>query len=314
MANCNSSFKEFLDKVRLSSSKRTHLVSGRDALRKRIKEKFKDNERTEPKFFQQGSFSTNTIINPIDDEYDIDDGVYLQHLSASKSEWPKTETVHSWIVESIDGHTKEPPVSKKKCIRAVYAGDYHIDLPIYAEENGKFFLAVKGEDQWCESDPKSFKDWFYNHLRDSSEQLRSIILLMKAWADYNNVRGLTGISITVLVCECFQSSPDRHDISFVETAKEIRRKLKKDRRVIMPVAPFDDLLGSLSEQRVQRILDDIDTLVGSGQEALNVASEESAVAAWTGLLGDRFPQSKEKTDSVASAPLVIKTPPRPYYA
>ena len=45
------------------------------------------------------------MVNPLDGEYDLDDGVYLRHLGDNKSEWPKTETVHEEIMEAVEEHT-----------------------------------------------------------------------------------------------------------------------------------------------------------------------------------------------------------------
>lgn len=55
-----------------------------------------------------------TIVNPLDGEYDIDDGVYLQNLDKeNKDSWPTPETVHSWIYKAVEGHTKEDPIDKR---------------------------------------------------------------------------------------------------------------------------------------------------------------------------------------------------------
>jgi hypothetical protein len=77
-----------------------------------------------------------TVINPLDGEYDLDDGVYLQHLDENHhSGWPTSETVHrGWIVEATDGYTKEKPIDKRTCVRVRYACQYHIDLPSYATQ------------------------------------------------------------------------------------------------------------------------------------------------------------------------------------
>ena len=72
-------FLDFNDSITLSISKKDNLKNSRDALRTKIKYYFKENDKNQPKFCWQGSFSMKTTINPYyDSEYDIDDGVYLQ--------------------------------------------------------------------------------------------------------------------------------------------------------------------------------------------------------------------------------------------
>ena len=79
-----------------------------------------------PKFHAQGSFATQTTVNPLDGEFDLDDGVYLQHLDEyDQSGWPTPETVHGWIVDATNGYTKEKPIDKRTCVRVRYAGQYH---------------------------------------------------------------------------------------------------------------------------------------------------------------------------------------------
>ena len=39
-----------------------------------------------------------TAIMPIeDDEFDLDNGVYLKGYSIEQDEWPSTQTVHIWV-------------------------------------------------------------------------------------------------------------------------------------------------------------------------------------------------------------------------
>ncbi|MCH7515977.1 MAG: hypothetical protein IIB08_02410, partial [Bacteroidetes bacterium] len=85
MANCNELFLKFHGIIVLSKSKKETLIISRNAVRNRINKYFKDNlEFKPPDFFQQGSFSLKTAINPLDGEYDIDDGVYLRNLDENE--------------------------------------------------------------------------------------------------------------------------------------------------------------------------------------------------------------------------------------
>jgi hypothetical protein len=81
MANCHGLFQEYHKTIKLSASKKELLRKGRNSLRKIIKNFFKENLKIkEPKFWSQGSYALKTIVNPINGDYDIDDGVYLQSI------------------------------------------------------------------------------------------------------------------------------------------------------------------------------------------------------------------------------------------
>jgi len=81
MADCHNLFQRYHDTIKLSVSKKEFLKKGKNALRNRIKNYFKNTLKVKsPKFWSQGSYALRTIVNPIDGEYDIDDGVYLQNI------------------------------------------------------------------------------------------------------------------------------------------------------------------------------------------------------------------------------------------
>ena len=114
MADCHDLFQEFNGEISISKTQGETLKKSRNAIRSRIKKHFKEElEVTAPNFFQQGSFALKTVINPLSGEYDLDDGVYLQHLEDDKSDWLTTETVHRQIFKAIEDHTDQDAKDKK---------------------------------------------------------------------------------------------------------------------------------------------------------------------------------------------------------
>ena len=134
--NIQKAFNQFNDIITLKGIKRDNLITGRNGLRNRIKSKFDEKKRLQPKFCMQGSFAMKTTVNPVGDkEYDVDDGVYIQGYSEKDiSEWPSVQTVHNWIREAVQNYTSNEPIDKNTCIRVVFANKYHIDLPIIYTE------------------------------------------------------------------------------------------------------------------------------------------------------------------------------------
>ena len=111
MADCNDLFQEYLGKITFTDTD-NGLKTGKDAIRNKIKKYFSDElEVKQPEFFLQGSYSLKTMVVPLKptDEYDLDDGIYLQHLDNNRNDWPMAQEVSSWIVNAVKGHTKRKP-------------------------------------------------------------------------------------------------------------------------------------------------------------------------------------------------------------
>ncbi len=314
MANLNYSFLKFCDKVRLSKSKKDNLITSREANRDRIKKYFQDILKEKiPQFFQQGSFSFKTTVNPIDGDYDVDDGVYLQNLENDFLTNTEPKTAQNWIAEAVKEATKADVIYKPSCIRLVYANDYHLDLPVYGVKDNITYLAHCKSNTWIENDIKGFNDWFYDRLNNSTEQLRRNIIYLKAWADFNSYYKITGILITVLVCNNNISIKDRDDESLYETLKKLLAHLKIYRSVNMPVVPFDNLLEKYNYSEVDSIINSFSNLKDACEKSFNEKDEEKAANHLIKEFGDRFilVESKEKNDKVFAIP-IINSIPKPW--
>lgn len=315
MLDLNSKFSDFNEKITLTKSKKENLKTGRDALRDKVKASFKDEGRNQPKFCGQGSYMMKTTTNPINGgEYDIDDGVYLQGYSdKEQSDWPSTYTAHNWIKKAIEDHTSKTPIDKNTCVRVVYAGDYHIDLPAYIEKDGVVYLAHNGKD-WTESDPKSFTDWFIGKVKSEGEQLRSIVKYLKAWKDYKGI-DFKGIAITILVGENYSPYENRDDLALLATVTNILSELEDDFKCTKPVAPGEDIFEGYSQTRKDSIINGLKTLKSKLHKAVNEKNEKEACNIMRGEFGDRFPKSEDteeknmnesSTYARAEAPAIIK--------
>lgn len=139
MADCSKILLEYDGAISLSRTDRKSLRSARNAITKKIKKYFSENEQCpQVEFIGQGSFSMGTIIKSLNHDYDIDIGVYLRGLSNYRNHWHKPETVSQWLINALLNHTSESPINKKRCIRIIYSRKigkknlaYHVDLPIY---------------------------------------------------------------------------------------------------------------------------------------------------------------------------------------
>lgn len=309
--NIQKAFNQFNDKITLKGSKRENLIRGRDGLRNRIKAKFTEKERLQPKFYMQGSFAMKTTVNPIEDkEYDVDDGVYIQGYSDKEmSEWPSVQTVHTWIKNAVQNYTSNEPIDKNTCVRVVFVENYHIDLPIYISKNEDIYLAHK-ENGWSISDPKEFTDWFIEKIKNYGEQIRSNVKYLKAWKDYKNIP-LKGIEITILVANNFYRSTENDLNSLLGTVANINNTLKYNFSCKKPVKPYEDLFEKKSETQREQILKSLERM----EEQLNKATNEEDIDKVYDILkevfGDRFPKiekDKEEQENYikTTSPAIIK--------
>lgn len=290
MADCHDLFLDFYDKIKLSSSKEEYLRSARDALRDRIKNYFKNTRKEKiPEFFVQGSYAMKTIINPLGGEFDIDDGVYLQNLDKDKSNWPSPEIVHYWIYKAVEEHTDDPPVDKRTCVRVIYSGDYHVDLPIYCIYNDELILAEKGEAGWHVSDAKAIVDWFKNEVKDKNEQLRRIVRYLKAWADNKSKLGKlpSGFVLTVLAVNNYEES-DRDDGAFAGMIRNMQSHLSSSVTILNPVDSSEHLDDHITESQMKNFKERLSTLLTNASAALKENSKEKACKIWKKEFGDRF--------------------------
>jgi hypothetical protein len=296
LAQCNDLFLKFDEKIKLKPKKKESLRTSRNALRKKIQDYFEETLKvSKPKFWGQGSYMMNTTIEPIEGEYDIDDGVYLMHLADKKEEdWPATSTVHNWIVKAVDGHTSTPPVDKNTCVRVIYKDDYHIDLPIYIKaedaEHPKLAHKTKG---WIDSDPKALTNWFNDEVKNKGDQLKRIVRYFKAWKDYKkgDDKFPSGMVFTILAANHFVEGYEEDDDSaFIAIAQEIYDQLNSSFSLKRPVFPEEELLDGWSETAKTKFLNKLSNLIKQGQKALEKEDKKEAADIWRKIFGDRFPE------------------------
>lgn len=292
MANLHQAFINFDKNVKLTEAKKADIRRRRDVVRDKIRAFFKDELKyNQPKFQSQGSFTINTALNPINgNEVDIDDGIYLQHVSQNENEWLSPKEAHKLIVDALEDHTKDGCEDKTSCVRLIYANDFHIDFPIYIMKNGHARLANTKTNTWIESDSKDFKDWFYNNRK--SEQINRIIRYLKAWRDFTKA-DFTSIELTILVVNNFYGD-DRDDRALYHTLEECVKELNTKGGIKKPVSPYEDLWENYSDEKKQALRKNLKDLYDDLKGAINNTSENRASLILQQQFGDRFPKLKDK--------------------
>ncbi len=290
MANCNKLFLDYSENLKISNTKQNNLKDSKEELRKRIREYFKKNHpEYKPEFYIQGSYKMKTTILTKDNECDLDDGIYFR-----REEGESGTILQTWVKNSLEGATSTAPEHRKKCIRVIYKGDYHIDFPVYYFAEGKNhpLLAVKGENTQ-ESDPKEVVEW-YQGEKDENGQLNRIVKYFKGWGDFITDEMPSGIAMTILAADNIQYD-GRDDIALKNTLSKIQETLKNNFECIIPATPNDDLFENYDSKRKSDFLDNLSAFLKDAEEAVeNEPNQLQSSKLWRNHLGENFPLGKDE--------------------
>lgn len=295
MNDLSGLFKKFNENISLTDTYKKKIRTGRDAIRTKIDNYFVDEGLKKPKHHTQGSYPMHTAILPLDDEdFDLDNGVYLQGYEEDQTSWPLVSDVHKLVEKAVEGHTKDIS-DKDTCVRVSYQDKYHIDLPIYImgkDDDGEkaAFLAHKTKG-WIISDPKAFRVWFNKGVQESEDnRLRRIVKYFKQWIHLNDIN-ISGMAITILASEQFTAEEDDAQ-TLLKVTTDILDKLETDFECFKPVRPKDeDLLSGIDYFQQDSILKSIRNLKDKLAESIfESENEKDSSMILRDLFGsDRFP-------------------------
>lgn len=329
MANCNELFQHYNRAIKLTDDKRSILISVRDSLRIRMQNNFlriPEDQRIKVEliFQSQGSFVTDTIIKPINDDFDLDDGVYFKD-GLPDGKRPTPQVFHKWVIQAVDKDNEyEKITDKTTCVRVKYKQGFHIDIPIYYADKYESPDLADTKKGWILSNPIEFIAWFeekaksdfqkaffydalnyaapyqkwQTDIRKQDSQLRRLVRYMKAWADLKQNEMPCGIIMTILVANNF-SVNDRDDVAFRSTLVNIRNYFLSNGIICLrPTSPIgEDLFASTSDADKQKFMSAMNTLIASANIAINTSNQKEAAEEWEKHLGNRFPSQLAKDNT-----------------
>ncbi|HYC83654.1 MAG TPA: hypothetical protein VEB86_00470 [Chryseosolibacter sp.] len=318
MANCNRLFTDYNRIIRLSDQKRVELIQVRDNLRSRLRTGYvsishRFNLMHEMLHQSQGSFVMDTIIVPLRDDYDIDDGLYFIG-SLDRKTRPSPSEFHAWVVAAL-GHSHEDiekVIDKSTCVRVIYKAGFHVDIPIYYADNVDSPDLGDKNRGWILSHPIEFIEWFESKIesgfkrafitearmfneferwtsdiRKNDHQLRRIVRYLKAWGDLRREEMPCGLIMTILATNNY-SPNDRDDVALKETLVNIHAALRKNFKCERPTTPEgEDLLSGYKNK--EAFMKYLGYFIENAKKALEEPNEKPACKHWQASLGDRFP-------------------------
>lgn len=287
--------------ITLNKTYKDKIRTGRDTLRNKLNGCFIDAGYNSPKHMTQGSYAMYTALLPTDNEdFDLDNGVYLQGYSINQSDWPDVNKVHEQIKNYLNGHTHNI-IDKSTCVRIEYKDNYHIDLPIYImgvddKQDDVAYLAHK-ESGWIISDPQAFRDWFNSHVQASNDRvIRRIVKYIKKWARNKDVN-LSGMAISILVAESYEYKNIESDSTvLLDVLTVIHDRLSMSFSCKKPIRPMEeDLLSDYSFKEQMEILESLEQFKDSVYESIYMSDNENASCdILVKTFGDCFPKGELK--------------------
>lgn len=289
MANLHTQFKQFEDRISITSTQKDLIIKRHTTLKSVITEYFKKKEGIKvPDYYIQGSYKMKTMVQKEDGSFDVDLGVFLKE----KPNLTPT-TIQSYVLDAVKNQTASGAQHLKKCIRVNYAGEFNADLPAYyQDEYSKAYIAVKN-DGWVRDDPEEFVNWVENN-RNSKEinndgQLIRIIKYLKKWTNRLPFKTPSGVAITVWACTYFKAAKDRDDESLFKTIESIYSSIWWwSVSCKCPVEPYDDLLSNLDSTQKDKFKEALKKFKDDASKAINEKDKDIAVSYWQKHLGDKF--------------------------
>lgn len=313
-------FEDFYKCIRIDSETQ-NLIDKREILEDEIKNKFPnimekhdiELNKSDIRMIDQGSYKYNTTIKSKVVDRDV---AVMIPLDISKNSDPRK--IKKYLKEAINIPVRSVSI-KEPCVRAAYYEKevewLHIDLPLYAKDNGTIYLARGKENSdkysWEEADPDGLNDDLCEKI-NGNNQLRRIICYIKKWKNevYSNSNRdhevPPSIGLTYLACDCFfkQTSEEGDDdlLALQKTMNAIKNKffcinniegeiISADISRELPVPPYTDIFKKMRDSSSSYMITFYKRLsiaVNNLTNAINVESEHDAAEYVQKVLGTEF--------------------------
>ena len=313
MVDCNSELNKFYnEKVRLGNLWNT-LGKYRDINLDRLKNGLRNNNS--PAYsdtISQGSYSMRTIVQHVNNDYDIDVGVVFDN---SKIRNMTSKDIKDMVYRAIqDDRFQKAPEVLKNCVRVYYSEGHHVDMAIYRKKDDKQELASS---DWEESNPEEIVEWFDNAVINKSpddsngRQLRRIVRFLKFWSISRKTWDMpSGLILTILAVECYAPIKARDDQAFYDTLKKIKNRLQYNKSILNPLNSKETVNSDKHKRRVENLYDKLRALFDEYLSELELTKDKKrALMIWGKFFNSDFFDECIKNLSCST---IISTPSKPW--
>ncbi|MDO8571105.1 MAG: nucleotidyltransferase, partial [bacterium] len=213
MQLCENQFGKFNSSIRIDDDRKKKIESAF--------EHFTDFSKTDPEIstasdghpFLQGSMATHTIVKPLKGgEFDVDI-VYPFKLAALRAGITPAE-IRDWFFRRLrnDHFYNENLISKPRCARIEYKGEFHLDIIPARKgeglESSFYFIPTKDSLGWKKTTPLAFRYWVQNideksggKNAEGAGRFVRCVRIMKRWRDRNFIEtsALPSIALTAIL-------------------------------------------------------------------------------------------------------------------
>jgi hypothetical protein len=258
-----------------------------------------------------GSWAFRTIIRPVQatDGFDAD---VLLHIVEQNGWLPKDYIEYVFQAFKASGTYKDMVQRHKRCVRIVYAGEFHIDVVPYLERAGQHYITYRLEPPETGtfelSYPEGFTEWMDERERASNGTFVKVVRLLKYLRDYKNTFTCVSVILTTLFGEQLDpieaiEKPELYQ-DVPTTLVTLMRKLAGSLPATMP-AVIDP--GGTGDNFTDRYKDDWNyenfvTMVRAYADKMEAAlkSDDPAdsIDKWREIFGDSFKSGATKALAV----------------
>lgn len=321
-------FEDFHNTIKLDKSS-TQLKEKRETLQSDIENKLPDKLKTigieisksDLNFFDQGSYrqgiSTGIKCDKPDRdvavEFDLDTETFIDPRKIKKC-----------VRDALKIENKREPQIKEPCVTVKYlkAGEenIHIDFPIYAKNNGCYYLA-RGKEfsenyEWEQCDPHGLNTYLEDLFKDDEgNQLRRVVRYLKKWKiqsygdSYTKDQVPPSIALTLMAGAGFiykivdGQDDDLEALYTVVTSIKNRFVYNSDTEkytieYLLPVTPYSDVFYKMNEEYQDKFYKKCCRLCEKLKNAIYVTEEYEAAKFLQDVFGTEFklpPKPNSKT-------------------
>lgn len=239
----------------------------------------------------QGSFAQKTIINPRDDSRGFDADLLIEFEEHNASPAELLKSVEDAIRES---HHHAGLIRRRtRCVTLEYAGEFHLDVVPCVRQGAILYIANRQTDGWEPTDPDGLTAWMEEHDARVDGHLIPAIRLCKFLRDYKGRPRVKSVVLTLLLAQQvdWRILADFTDLPttlvvLLESLASWASMHATAPYLAEPTCGAELRVGDMDWGAFTR---QITSLAARTREALDEPSEETSLALWRKLFGQRFP-------------------------
>lgn len=255
-------------------------------------------------FFKQGSYATKTCIRPQNDgEYDVDT-VLLMDIDNDKN----AKEAIKFLADRLKSYEayKDKIISKDRCVRINYVGEFHFDIVPAKPTDGEYILIPsKADDSWVETNPIGYKNWCAERDAETNGKFNRIVKMIKYWRDNNVGHNTAPKSITLITIigshvEGYNSDAETLVVTLENMVDNIDTYLKNNEPYVEnPTLEGENLARDWDKDSFDIFKRKLIRFASKAREALEEEDKDKSIELWQNIFGSKFPSTLPEAASMS---------------